>query len=136
MSFPASLPQEDLMQTIEQKRPVERVRNRSSRAKPVTPQVTRLRDKIVNSYLVGEPSSGTWVIVDAGMTPGHAKKIFSAAAERFGPEAVPSAILLTHGHFDHVGALTPLLERWNVPVFAHELELPYLTGLSDYPPPD
>lgn len=107
-----------------------------SKAKPVTPQVTRLQDKIVNSYLVGEPSSGTWVIIDAGMSRGHARKIIRAAAERFGEDSVPSAILLTHGHFDHVAGLTPLLERWNIPVYAHVLELPYLTGICDYPPPD
>lgn len=29
-----------------------------------------------------------------------------------------------------------MLERWNVPVYAHVLELPYLTGQSSYPPPD
>jgi glyoxylase-like metal-dependent hydrolase (beta-lactamase superfamily II) len=44
--------------------------------------------------------------------------------------------VLTHGHFDHVGALHALLEHWDVPVYAHPLELPYLTGRSAYPPPD
>jgi glyoxylase-like metal-dependent hydrolase (beta-lactamase superfamily II) len=44
--------------------------------------------------------------------------------------------VLTHGHFDHVGALHTLLEKWDVPLYAHRLELPYLTGRSAYPPPD
>jgi glyoxylase-like metal-dependent hydrolase (beta-lactamase superfamily II) len=59
-----------------------------------------------------------------------------AAARRFGAGARPAAIVLTHGHFDHVGALATLARAWDVPVFAHALELPYLTGRSSYPPPD
>ena len=43
---------------------------------------------------------------------------------------------MTHGHFDHVGALATLAERWNVPIYAHERELPYLDGRESYPPPD
>jgi hypothetical protein len=44
--------------------------------------------------------------------------------------------VLTHGHFDHVGSVRELVRRWRVPVYAHELEMPYLTGRSSYPPPD
>ena len=44
--------------------------------------------------------------------------------------------MLTHGHFDHVGSLRSLAERWDALIYAHELELPYLDGRSDYPPPD
>jgi glyoxylase-like metal-dependent hydrolase (beta-lactamase superfamily II) len=44
--------------------------------------------------------------------------------------------VLTHGHFDHVGALETLAERWDAPIFAHFLEHPYLDGRSSYPPPD
>ena len=61
---------------------------------------------------------------------------FSAAEARFGAGSRPEAIYLTHGHVDHAGSARQLAERWEVPIFAHRLELPYLTGRSDYPPPD
>lgn len=101
----------------------------------VAEDVWGLRTLIANVYFVGSPQSSDWVLVDAGM-PGTAQKILEVAAARFGAESRPKAIILTHGHFDHVGTLPTLLERWDVPVYAHGLELPYLTGRSDYPPPD
>jgi glyoxylase-like metal-dependent hydrolase (beta-lactamase superfamily II) len=58
------------------------------------------------------------------------------ATALFGRESKPEFIILTHGHFDHVGSLLKLATEWNVPVYAHYLELPYLTGKSNYPPPD
>ena len=50
--------------------------------------------------------------------------------------ARPQAIILTHGHFDHTGAVEELLKNWDVPVYAHPREMPYLTGQIKYPPPD
>ena len=98
--------------------------------------VSRLRVGFVNVYFVGEPqTTASWALVDAGLAMGAAP-ILDLAASRFGRESRPAAIVLTHGHFDHVGALEPLLAVWDVPVYAHPLELPFLTGRADYPPPD
>jgi glyoxylase-like metal-dependent hydrolase (beta-lactamase superfamily II) len=103
----------------------------------LSPDLVCLRTGIVNVYLYGLPGAGDrgWVLIDAGLQ-GFAGRIRRTAAERFGPHARPAAIVLTHGHFDHVGALRTLAERWDVPIYAHRLELPYLTGQSPYPPPD
>jgi glyoxylase-like metal-dependent hydrolase (beta-lactamase superfamily II) len=102
--------------------------------KEIAPGIAWVPTSFVNSYLVGEPG-GPWVLIDTGL-PGFAATIKAAVAQRFGPGARPEAILLTHGHFDHAGNAWPLAEEWDVPVYAHRLELPYLTGRSDYPPPD
>ena len=45
-------------------------------------------------------------------------------ADIYGKGARPATIILTHGHFDHVGALEQLAEHWNVPIYAHSLEAP------------
>ena len=92
---------------------------------------------IVNVYLVGPPQAGDrgWVLVDTGLPTSH-KAIVREAERRFGHRARPSAIVLTHGHIDHVGSVRELAELWDVPVYAHRLEAPYLTGRSDYPPGD
>jgi Zn-dependent hydrolases, including glyoxylases len=99
------------------------------------PDVAAYTVQIVNVCLIGKPLSGEWVLVDAGM-PGSAETIISAAEERFGEGSRPACIVLTHGHFDHVGALIELIGRLQVPVYAHPLEMPYLTGKESYPEPD
>lgn len=92
---------------------------------------------LVNIYMIANRPGAArgWVLVDTGLK-GSAKKIIAMAEELFGPGTRPAAIVLTHGHADHAGGLAELLEIWNVPVYAHALELPYLTGLSSYPPAD
>lgn len=90
-----------------------------------------------NVVLVGRPGAGdrAWVLVDTGVF-GTKSAIVSAAETRFGKDARPCAIILTHGHFDHVGVLEDLAAEWNVPVYAHELERPYLDGSANYPTGD
>jgi glyoxylase-like metal-dependent hydrolase (beta-lactamase superfamily II) len=92
-----------------------------------------LRFLFVNLFFFG--SSDSWVLIDAGLQ-GSAGTIVDTARDRFGEETSPQAIILTHGHFDHVGAFPELFGQWDVPVCAHRLELPHLTGQADYPPPD
>ncbi|MBR0641417.1 MBL fold metallo-hydrolase [Plastoroseomonas hellenica] len=103
----------------------------------VAPGLAYLRLAIVNVAFIGRHGAGDrdWMLVDAGL-PGTRALIERAAARRFGSGSRPAAILLTHGHFDHVGALEGLARHWDVPVIAHRLELPYLDGTAAYPQPD
>lgn len=101
------------------------------------PELAYQRLLIVNVVYHGTVGarSGGWVLIDAGI-PGSARMILNVVERRFGKGSRPAAIVLTHGHFDHVGALEELVERWEVPVYAHELEHRYLDGSESYPQPD
>jgi glyoxylase-like metal-dependent hydrolase (beta-lactamase superfamily II) len=101
--------------------------------KEIATDVFCLRVSIANVYFIGPPE-GPWALVDTGM-PGHSHEIREAAALLYGMMP-PEAILLTHGHIDHAGSALDLANIWDVPVIAHPLELPYLTGRSKYPPQD
>ena len=101
----------------------------------VTPGVWGMKTVFVNIFMIATGNGNDWVLVDAGLK-GFANNIQKMAAELFGPNNPPEAIILTHGHFDHVGTIKKLLMVWDVPVYAHPLELPYLTGNSAYLPPD
>ncbi len=99
----------------------------------VATDVTGFRTIMVNLYAISE-QNGDWILVDTGI-PGFDQRIIQwAEAHEFKPK--PLAIVLTHGHFDHVGTLENLLKHWDVTVYAHEKELPYLKGQAEYDPPD
>lgn len=69
-------------------------------------------------------------LVDAGM-PMMAKGIMKFMKKlNVGPLR---RILLTHGHVDHVGAVKAILAENEVPVYAHQIEIPYLEGEQLYP---
>jgi len=107
----------------------------SGDGREVTPDVYYYTDQMVNIVFIGDPNTGKFVLVDAGL-PGAAPEIRNVITHRFGRYTRPEAIILTHGHFDHVGGLVDLVTEWKIPVYAHELELPYLTGQESYPKPD
>jgi glyoxylase-like metal-dependent hydrolase (beta-lactamase superfamily II) len=94
--------------------------------------VRGLRIAFVNVFAVTHPN-GSWSLIDAAL-PLSASHIRSWAEKYF--SAPPNALILTHGHFDHVSAAKELAEGWNVPIYAHPLELPYLTGREEYPKPN
>jgi glyoxylase-like metal-dependent hydrolase (beta-lactamase superfamily II) len=93
------------------------------------------RTAIANiAYIAGLGSSKEdWVLVDTGV-PYSAKFILNNTKKLFN-EKKPLAIILTHAHFDHIGALQTLVNEWNVPVYIHEKEIPYLESKKKYPPP-
>jgi glyoxylase-like metal-dependent hydrolase (beta-lactamase superfamily II) len=95
--------------------------------------VWMLRTVLVNVFYVRTGDDG-WMLVDAGIA-GSAAAIRRGAETLFG-SLPPRGIVLTHGHFDHVGALSSLLDAWQAPVYAHPFELPHLTGRLRYPAPD
>jgi len=97
----------------------------------VTPDILVLELTIVNAIIVNT-GSNEWVLVDTGLE-NSGKFIIKAAEDRFGKGTRPKAIILTHGHFDHVGSVIELVRRWDVPVYIHQLEIPYVTGEKDYP---
>lgn len=56
------------------------------------------------------------IIVDPGAEPDRIKSVIDAE------NLEPIAILLTHAHFDHIGAVDPLRKAYNVEVYLHESE--------------
>lgn len=97
----------------------------------VEPGLVYLRTAFVNVAFIG--SERNWLLVDAGL-PGYRDAIARVGEGRFG--GPPRAILLTHGHFDHVGCLKALADRWDVRIYAHPGERPFLDGGRPYPKPD
>jgi glyoxylase-like metal-dependent hydrolase (beta-lactamase superfamily II) len=116
-------------------RPEQRVGANRGLLTEVAPGVTYMTALLANLHTIDVPENAGWVLVDTGVA-GSGIAIKAAVAARYGEDAQPLCIVLTHGHLDHAGSVESLAREWNVPVYAHRLELPYLTGKSSYPPPD
>ena len=103
----------------------------------VAPDLAYKRLAMVNVALVGPRKAGdrNWVLVDAGV-PLMAGAIAESAEKRFGRDARPAAIVMTHAHFDHFGSLKELADRWDAPIYAHAADHPYMDGTANTPPPD
>src|SRR5271165_3203842 len=82
-----------------------------------------------NSYIVrADSGSERAVIVD----PGDEPERLLAAAESLGARI--EAILLTHTHFDHIGAVAPVARATKAPVYCPELETVVLANIMDFVP--
>jgi glyoxylase-like metal-dependent hydrolase (beta-lactamase superfamily II) len=75
---------------------------------------------------VFEKGSDRAIIVD----PGEEAERLMAAADELGVKI--EAIILTHTHFDHVGAVAPIAKATGAPVYCPELETHVLANIMDY----
>ncbi len=83
-----------------------------------------------NSYIVRASSDATRaLLVDPGDEPERLREAIDALGVQI------EAILITHCHFDHIGAVAPLARATHAPVYCPELERPLLEDLMSWVPP-
>ena len=82
-----------------------------------------------NTWIARRDGSGTGLLIDPGDEPGR----IQAALADLGVTKV-EAILLTHCHFDHVGAVAPMAEATGAPVYCPKLEVPVLADIMAWVP--
>lgn len=81
-----------------------------------------------NSYIFRRDGADKAIIVD----PGEEAPRLLGAIEELGVEL--EAILVTHCHFDHIGAVTPVARETGAPVYCPELEVPVLADIMAFVP--
>lgn len=81
-----------------------------------------------NSYLVYKEGTGKALLIDPG---DEADRLMQPLAER---DLELEAILLTHCHFDHIGAVAPIARATGAPVYCPEIEVPILADVMTYVP--
>jgi hydroxyacylglutathione hydrolase len=82
-----------------------------------------------NCYILREPGAERAVIIDPGDEPERLLEALSALGI-----TKLEAILLTHTHFDHIGAVAPVAKATGAPVYCPELETQVLANIMDYVP--
>lgn len=83
-----------------------------------------------NSYIVrAGPAAGRAVMVD----PGEEGERLLSAADALG--VTIEAILVTHCHFDHIGAVAPVARATGAPVYCPEIEAPILADITKWTMP-
>jgi hydroxyacylglutathione hydrolase len=83
-----------------------------------------------NCFLVRREGSERMLVVD----PGEEEERILAAVAASGAEV--EAILITHCHFDHIGAVAPVAAATGAPVYCPKIEVPLLTDIMAYVPWD
>ena len=81
-----------------------------------------------NCFLLRRADSDRLLVVD----PGEEPERILAAIEATGAQV--EAILITHCHFDHIGAVSPVATITGAPVYCPELEAPVLADIMSYVP--
>jgi hydroxyacylglutathione hydrolase len=81
-----------------------------------------------NCYIARRDGADRAIIVDPG---DDAERLLSAIGEL---EVTVEAILLTHCHFDHIGAVAPLARATEAPVWCPEIEVPVLADIMSFVP--
>jgi hydroxyacylglutathione hydrolase len=81
-----------------------------------------------NCYLFRRNGAETALIVD----PGEEEEKILAAVDALGVNV--EAILLTHTHFDHIGAVAPVAKATGAPVYCPEIEVPVLADVMSFVP--
>src|SRR3954452_5979958 len=81
-----------------------------------------------NCFIARRDDSDRAVIVD----PGEEAERLLAAIDELG--VTIEGILVTHCHFDHVGAVAPVAEATGAPVWVSEIERPVLADIMSYVP--
>jgi hydroxyacylglutathione hydrolase len=81
-----------------------------------------------NCYIARRDGADAAILVD----PGDDADRLLAAIDQLG--ASVEAILVTHCHFDHIGAVAPLARATGAPVWCPEIEVPVLADIMSFVP--